>query len=147
MVDRLAVNESIRQEKISEVAEIYANYADKYDRIKSYIKTWSHIPKYKGVAIDIRRMEEDKMKEAQKRIDEKGGIVGMNDIDIITDALSLKEERFSEDIIFYLASNDQHIAGGHVKPWSEIRRDFESKFSILPRFPDEILRVYYEISW
>lgn len=138
-VDRLAVNQSIRQEKVTEVAEIYDFYAKKYDRVGSNVRTWSHTPKLKGLAIGIRKMEKEKLREVQKRIDEKGGIVGINDVEIVADALALKEERFSEDIILYLSSNDQHIAGGFVEPWNEIRRDFESNFSILPRFPDEVL--------
>jgi len=139
MIDRLAINEEIKREKAEEVMEIYVSYANKYRRSKPYTTTWSLSHKFRSVVSDIRKIEESKLKEIQRRIDEKGGIAGINDIEIVSEAVALKEERFPRNI-FYIASNDQHIAGGHLEPWSEIRRELENKFSTLPRFPEEILK-------
>lgn len=138
MIDRLSVDEETKQRKSEEVMEIYVSISNKYSSKVNIPKTWSLSPKYKSVAKEIRKMEEQKFKKIQKRIEEKGGIGGIVDAEIVAEAAALKEDRFSEDI-FYIASLDRDIAGGHVEPWSDIRSEFENRFSIFPRFPEEIL--------
>lgn len=137
LIDRLAVDEEIKKKRVQEVMQIYISINSKYDS-SNYTIAWSYSPRFKGIAKDITQKQKEDFDKIKERIEEKKGVGGLTDAEIVADAISLQEKRFPNSTL-YLASNDKDIAGGDVEPWSEVRREFTNKFPILPLTPEEIL--------
>jgi hypothetical protein len=112
---------------------------DKKHRPSRPPKTWAYSPQLKGLAKDINRIQQEQYEKEREKLEEKPIIPDIIDIEILADAITLKEIRFKREK-FFLASLDRTFCG-YSKPWSDIREEIWEKFNIAGDTPKEILKA------
>lgn len=133
LLDRLATNlVRVRNIKTQEVFPMYSELAG--DRPS---KAWTFTPKLKQVAKQVTKIQWGRYLDGLKW---KGLIPDETDMEILSEAIYLKRERFSQHI-FFLVSSDKHFSGSSKEPWNIIPKRIKTQFQIFCNYPNEIINL------
>jgi hypothetical protein len=114
----------------------YELYKTKFKEIKPF-KPYTESPIYKRLASTIYLESRRRFDKTMTQLDRKSIVPDDVDIQILSDAVFLKRNRFKK-AIFYIASLDNHFCG-KKDPYTSIPIEIEKKFEIKCRLPNEIL--------
>lgn len=132
VLDRLATNlEEVRKVKTEEVLPMYSNIAE--DRPTA---PYTFGSKLKRVTKQVAVLQQ---KRYYSGLRWKEIIPDEIDMEIISEAVCLKRNRFSNDT-FFLASTDKHFSGSSMEPWKMIPPRINDQFQIDCAYPNEILK-------
>jgi len=132
-LDRLATSlEQVREVKAVEVLPMYGELAGERPPV-----AWTYTPRLKPVAITVTRLQWERYLAGLRW---KEIIPDEIDMEILSEAICLKRERFSGHR-FFLASLDKHFSGSPREPWNQIPIKIEEQFQIFCNYPNEIIEL------
>jgi hypothetical protein len=131
VLDILSTNlKEVRKIKTEEVLPMYGEIAEDIPP-----RTWSLTKKFKPVAKYIDRMQIGRYYAGLKW---KEIIPEESDLEILSEAICLKRNRFTADN-FFVASSDKHFSGSSKDPWDKIPLRINELFKISCLYPHEII--------
>lgn len=132
-LDRLASRlEQVREVKTIEVLPMYGELAEDLPP-----KAWTYTPKLKPVARQVTKIQWERYLDGLKW---KAIVPDELDMEILSEAICLKRERFSAHV-FFLASADKHFSGSSKEPWNRIPMRIKEQFQISCNYPNEIIAL------
>jgi hypothetical protein len=134
VLDRLATNpEDVRKTKTEEVLPMYGEIAA--DRPST---AWTLDPKLWWVTREVNKIQWKRFSAGLKW---KEIIPDPIDMEILSEAIYLKRNRFPEDA-FFLASTDKHFSGSSIEPWKLIPPRINKQFQINCAYPKTIMNSF-----